>query len=869
MERNLFCTKSRLGNEADVEAWFLLKLLDHLGYNEDEIRLKESLKEHKIGKGSKSEYYRPDFLIFSNGFPSLVIDAKHPKEKIENWTHQCSSYSLEINKEFEHNPVLYYIISNGLSTSLYKWDSAKPILVLSFEEVVEGNEKFESLVDLVAKGQLGKLAKSTLEDSLDQPFELKTVELEEIFELFAKTHQFIWRTEKKTPSASFHELMKIIFIKIRKDKELHERYGDELEVKVKDVVFSVAWIKNQTESRNPINDPLFKNLLLDLEREIRDKNKKRIFEQDENIRLSPYTIEQIVSEFEHIDFFAMDEDIHGRMFESFLDATIRGQELGQFFTPRDIVNLMVELANIHVSRSKIESVLDACCGSGGFLLKAMNDMTHKVDRLKGLTKTEKSRLKREISNDHLVGIDAGSDPPVHRIARMNMYLHGDGGSQIFFADALDKNFGIVGQEGLELEEEILQLREMMITNGRKFDVILSNPPFSLRYDNKHQEQKEILEKYETATFVGGKKSLLSSVMFIERYNDLVSDDGRILAIIDDSVLSGKKYQKIREYLLETFLIVAIISLPGDAFRRAKARVKTSILILRKKNGEEQGEVFVEQAVYLGLTHESAKRINISIDELNQGKRIETERIISNYFQFLEGTEVDNVVDPSMLKDRMDVKFINGERGRSSRFWQEQGFEVSTLGELVTIAGERVQPVSEDDSYALLKVSYNGEVLEGEEKNGEEISYSKLYQVNEWDILFSNMGIGRGAIGIVPSYHSGKFVSNEYTILEAKSNEEAIFYIGILRTKEILADVLSIGTGMNRGRIKWDELSKILVPKFKPTEEISQIVSALESLWESRTKFFEVRDSEIGRLSSQLHLNSSESRRRWLANKPPE
>ena len=154
---------------------------------------------------------------------------------------------------------------------------------------------------------------------------------------------------------------------------------------------------------------------------------------------------KVVRDLEHIDFYGMDEDIHGRMFESFLDATVRGPELGQFFTPRDVVKLMVELANIGVSKDKIESVLDACCGSGGFLISAMSDMISKTERIVGLTNRELKHLQKSIRNELLVGIDAGSDPPIYRIARMNMYLHGDGGANIYFADALDKNVGMVGK----------------------------------------------------------------------------------------------------------------------------------------------------------------------------------------------------------------------------------------------------------------------------------------------------------------------------------------------------------------------------------------------------------------------------------------
>jgi type I restriction enzyme M protein len=198
----------------------------------------------------------------------------------------------------------------------------------------------------------------------------------------------------------------------------------------------------------------------------------------------------------------------------------------------------VRLADIQVSKTGAESVLDACCGSGGFLIAAMADMIVKSKAIVGMSNKEKKDLEQTIRNKALVGIDAGSDPSIYRIARMNMYLHGDGGANIFFADALDKRVGLVGKTNIELEGELKNLRKMLIKDERKFDVILSNPPFSLSYSQDSREHREILNQYALS---GHEKSLISSVMFLERYKELVAEDGRILAVVDDSILSGESY----------------------------------------------------------------------------------------------------------------------------------------------------------------------------------------------------------------------------------------------------------------------------------------------------------------------------------------
>ena len=385
---------------------------------------------------------------------------------------------------------------------------------------------------------------------------------------------------------------------------------------------------------------------------------------NEEIDLSSEAIKWIVNELENIDLFGMDEDVHGRMFDYFLDATARGQELGQFFTPRDIVELMVELADIQVSKHHVEKVFDPCCGSGGFLISALSKMLEKTDSIAGASNKEKNNIKKKVVNESIFGIDAGNDPKMYRIARMNMYLHGDGGSNIYLADSIDKEIGHIGKSSLEYKRETKEVRDLFFQGGLKFDVILSNPPFAMKYEREDEEHKRILDQYELG-FQNDKNvaSLLSSVMYIERYYELLSDDGRVLAIIDDSVLSGDSYKNIRNYIREKFIVLGIVSLPGDAFKRSAARVKTSILILRKKHkGEMQSDVFLDSSIRLGLEEKIAKRIGISPIDLEKKKTAEIKRIVTNYKGFRNGSKNSGVYPVKNIQGRLDVKYCIHDTG---------------------------------------------------------------------------------------------------------------------------------------------------------------------------------------------------------------
>lgn len=869
-----FADLADMRNEAGVEAHFMLPLLKQLGYYPSDMMLKEAISALPVGQGRRKVIYRPDAILLSDGIPAVVVDAKGPGESLQDWESQCASYCLEINKLYDYNPVQFFVLTNAAKTQIYRWDRSNAFLTVSYAEIKQNSQSFDELSEYISKSSVRQEA-VRLKDEIDQAdFRFETVGLGELNDLFKKLHDLIWRVEKKSPSSAFTELMKIVFVKISKDRELHEKLGDNPKPRYKDVVFSSHWLSAQSESSHPLNDPLFKNLLGSLEAGIASGRKKRFFDKSEEINVSPDTILRIVKELEHIDFYSMEEDIHGRLFESFLDATVRGKDIGQFFTPRDIVDLMVDLGQPVVTRKHVDSVLDACCGSGGFLIASMRKMLKDVSSLTGLSSQEKSDVSIRVREESLFGIDAGSDPAMYRIARMNMYLHGDGGSKIYFADSLDKNLGSVGADSIENRSQLDEARNVFRSQGKKFDLILSNPPFSLKYSREDPEQARVLNQYDLSIDHLENKvrsSLLSSVMYIELYKDLVADGGRILAIVDDSVLSGESYKYIREFIRTNFIISAVISLPGDAFRRSAARVKTSVLILRKKMPNEvQSDVFMTSAKYVGLEEAVAKRVGINPGELVSRKSIEHKQIVSGYKKYLEGTQREGVIPYSNLADRLDVKFCINDRGRKQALWKDSGYDVTTLGEVLDIPADRKTKLVDEQVYPLLRVTYDGEIQEGDILTKETSSYSALYEVREWDLLISNMGFGRGAVGIVPPHHSGKYVSNEYTIVRAGSQEATVFYANLLRTKEILADVLSLTTGMNRGRIKWDVISQVSVPTCDTSDPaIQALVAELKAFWAAFGKFSKNRDAHVGTLVERFNVDGDDAHERWLGFKPPE
>lgn len=413
-----------------------------------------------------------------------------------------------------------------------------------------------------------------------------------------------------------------MYVKIDEDKRLRDALigrGHDLSAGVvpKSLVrFSTHWIEQMEESTdNPIDSILFAQLSRRLEAEIAKGEKKRIFDQGEGIDLAPATVKDAVAFLQNLDLFAVDEDLNGRLFETFLTATMRGEALGQFFTPRSVVKFMVKAAKLKAQPNEMDYVLDGCCGTGGFLIEAMADMSVKIDMNGALTPRDRSTLHRKLRRENLWGVDAGKDPQMARIARLNMLLHKDGGSRIYFADALDKQ--LRAEPGLPLQTriEIDELREAWDT--RTFSCILSNPPFSMTYEKKKPNEKIVLTDYTLATDENGKPrtSLRSSVMFLERYWDLLSDDGRLITVMDESVLNTLTAKPFREYILSKFFVKAVVSLPRNTFVKAQGSVKTSVIYLQKKLRPEDKQPKIFMSICGNVGHSDSGKERPHLNEL--------------------------------------------------------------------------------------------------------------------------------------------------------------------------------------------------------------------------------------------------------------
>lgn len=400
--KNLFCNKKDLRNEACVEALFVDRLLKALNYPDNRIRRKESIEQITVGKGRRKESYKPDYVLLdSTATPIIVIDAKSPNEKPENYHYQVSAYALYLNQKYANrNPVLYTVLTNGNHLIVYPWDSVQPIFFVQFEDFQDGNEKFLELRSHLSYSAFNQVA------ATKDIFDFQRPSLKLLNKTFTDCHNLIWKKEKIGPTDAFYEFSKIMFIKIREDNKIHGIIKKNGKPQKESFVFSTEWIEKESGIEpNPFDAILFRQIQQDLERQIREKKKKRIFEENEKLNLRASTIYEVVKKLQNYDLYGIDEDLNGRMFETFLNATVRGKDLGQFFTPRGVVHYMVETAPIYVSVDKSKPlsermpyILDGCCGSGGFLIDAMARFIRLIGNLPLSDKERKNYLEETINN---------------------------------------------------------------------------------------------------------------------------------------------------------------------------------------------------------------------------------------------------------------------------------------------------------------------------------------------------------------------------------------------------------------------------------------------------------------------------------------
>lgn len=573
--------------EEKVRQTFVCHLINHYGYQLDQMDEELKVSNSHRGQGKA----RADIVIWKS---------KEDKQAKKNAfiVVECKAENVTIHKEDYYQGCNYarwagaqfFITSNEKETSFFRVNNE--IIPTDLDEIV--NIPYAKDVNDEKK----------IAETLNQ---LKKFERDEFAKLLQKCHNIIRNNDKLSPEAAFDEISKILFIKIRYERQNNLGIKFSKKEFEKDEQFYETNIKPGIT--NDADKVSYMQYLFRLTKKEFEKDK--LFDANETIKIREYSFKQIVEELEKYNLSNTSDDVKGIAFEKFLGTTFRG-ELGQFFTPRTLVDYMVGLLNPEEG----EVICDPCCGSGGFLIKAFEYIREKIEND---IKQQKEKVKQQFNDDNTIynnlsnklndellvsnpnsrmynvshnciyGTDA--NPRMARVSKMNMIMHGDGHGGVHHHD------GLLNVNGI-FEE--------------RFDIILTNPPFGAQVkddvkitseDLQDQEDvKQYVAKYgkQYTDFILTDKDLgkainkrfkigskLTEVLFIERCLNLLKKGGRMGIVLPDGVLNGSNLQKCRDFVEGKAKILMITSLPQEVFIAAGATVKPSIMFFKKFTEEEE------------------------------------------------------------------------------------------------------------------------------------------------------------------------------------------------------------------------------------------------------------------------------------------
>ncbi len=384
------------------------------------------------------------------------------------------------------------------------------------------------------------------------PLDIAAVSREQLISAIRKSHQTLWAGGKLSPPAAFGELCKIIFVKIS-DEQAKRRVGEpyEFQIKTHEDATGLATRIRKLYQRQQEKDP-------------------DVF--TDTIKVDDVALRTIVSHLESLNLSATDLDTKGVAFEQFMDSFFKG-DFGQFFTPRPVIEFAVSM----LRPTSDDLVLDPACGSGGFLLYALDAIRREASEYHDIDSADFYRHWHDFASKKLYGIEVNEE--LTRVAKMNMIIHDDGHSNV------------VGWDALESVEALSRLHPGFKADS--FDVILTNPPFgaTIKVSDKPYlatfELGNKVTKTKTATKVEPRKQQKTEILFLERIKTYLKPGaGRAAVVLPDGIFANSSLAYVRSFIVDNFQVLAVVSLPATAFSHYGAAVKSSILFLRRR---AQGE----------------------------------------------------------------------------------------------------------------------------------------------------------------------------------------------------------------------------------------------------------------------------------------
>ncbi|MGL5843206.1 MAG: HsdM family class I SAM-dependent methyltransferase [Aeromonas hydrophila] len=410
--------------------------------------------------------------------------------------------------------------------------------------------------------------------------------------------QDIWDIENKRNDWIFDEFTRFLFIKLNEDAKPNGS-------------FTTAKLKSYCEQNKHMGDKAAQNFINNLFDDLIGHHPEVFTDDNERVFSKAATVERVIARLEGINLKDTQGDVLGRAFEIMLSDTFKGKDLGQFFTPREIVAFMLDLARDNpdgpaLDIEKSERFLDACAGSGGFLIATYEDV-YKHALSNGVEPSKKDQLLKRLGQETFFACEI--EEKAARLGKLNMIVHAVSAQN---AQWLHQNYLYNEEYGglkpsIEYEVDFGSGKQKRYIGPDSIDLILTNPPFG-----KSVKTENILLEYQFGHEVKvfktkgrppekrPKNSQDSEVLFIEHYLRVLKPGGKLLIVLPDGVLSNATAKPVRDYMREHAIIKAVISLPSETFASTGTSIPTNVVYLQKKRpGDVQGDIFMARADYVG------------------------------------------------------------------------------------------------------------------------------------------------------------------------------------------------------------------------------------------------------------------------------
>ena len=424
------------------------------------------------------------------------------------------------------------------------------------------------------KAAYSKSSSGTIEDAIDipragddQPRVPEFTDLIPALDLKAtlrRCHNYIYANQGLQKAEAFHELVKLIFAKVYDETES---------------IGPLRFFVRTDERRSAAGQQrLVRERIMPLFASVR-KRYQYIFPESDGVQLNDRVLAYIVSELQQYSLLRTQTDIKGAAYEELVGANLRGDR-GEYFTPRNVCDMALRMVFDLYRPQQLTSlrILDTCCGTGGFLVSAINRyrqmLTDREIKRGGSRNEVVERVNtrvRDVATRQLYGIDI--NPFLVQTCQMNLVMHGDGSANVFQADSLYSPGEWTDNEAAtRIQHE-------------SFDVVVTNPPFG---SNALIDDPHLLDQYELSRFGGGtqRQSLPPEQLFLEAAWKFLKPGGHMAIVLPDSILNNPSLAFIRRWLLQRAKIIASIDLPKETFAESGGVPNPSLLIIERLTDEE-------------------------------------------------------------------------------------------------------------------------------------------------------------------------------------------------------------------------------------------------------------------------------------------